>query len=90
MAVSRATPEYLTWSELPITFNRSDHLDFIPKPDQYHLIFSPINEDSHCQGRQAQPSPCRWGMLLEHHVLEDLRLDGAFQINIVYELDSLP
>jgi hypothetical protein len=31
MAVSPATPEYLKWSEVPITFDRSDHLDFIPK-----------------------------------------------------------
>jgi hypothetical protein len=25
MAVGPATPEYLRWSEVPITFNRSDH-----------------------------------------------------------------
>jgi hypothetical protein len=31
---SPATPEYLKWSEVPITFNRNDHPDFIPKSGQ--------------------------------------------------------
>jgi hypothetical protein len=31
MAVSPTTPEYLKWSEVSITFDRSDHLDFVPK-----------------------------------------------------------
>jgi hypothetical protein len=35
-------PDYLKWSEVPITFNRSDHLDFIPKPGRYLVIVSPI------------------------------------------------
>jgi hypothetical protein len=39
------TPEYLKWSEAPITFNRSDHLDFIPKPRRYPLIVSPTIKD---------------------------------------------
>jgi hypothetical protein len=30
MVVSPATPEYLKRSEVPITFNCSDHLDFVP------------------------------------------------------------
>jgi hypothetical protein len=45
MAVSPATPEYLKWSEVPITFDRSDHPDFVPKPGQYPLIVSPIVRD---------------------------------------------
>jgi hypothetical protein len=45
MAVSPATPEYLKWSELPITFDQSDHPDFIPKPGRYPLIVSPIVKD---------------------------------------------
>jgi hypothetical protein len=31
MPIGSATPEYLKWSEVPITFDRSNHLDFIPK-----------------------------------------------------------
>jgi hypothetical protein len=42
IVVSPATPEYLKWSEIPITFNHSDHLDFVPKPRRYPLIVSPI------------------------------------------------
>jgi hypothetical protein len=45
MAVSLATPEYLKWSEVPITFDRNDHLDFVPKPRPYPLIVSPITKD---------------------------------------------
>jgi hypothetical protein len=39
------TPEYLKWSEAPITFYCSDHLDFVPKPGWYPLIVSPIVKD---------------------------------------------
>jgi hypothetical protein len=45
MAVSPATLEYLKWSEVPITFNRSDHSNFVPKPGQYPLIICPIIMD---------------------------------------------
>jgi hypothetical protein len=45
MAVSPATPEYLKWSKVPITFDRNDHPDFLPKPWQYPLIVSPIVKD---------------------------------------------
>jgi hypothetical protein len=38
MAVSPATPEYLKWSEVPITFDHSDHPDFVLKPRRYPLI----------------------------------------------------
>jgi hypothetical protein len=38
-------PEYLKWSEVPITFNRSDHPDLVPKPGWYPLIVSPIIKD---------------------------------------------
>jgi hypothetical protein len=43
--VSPATPEYLKWSKIPITFDHSDHLDFVPKLRRYHLIVSPIVKD---------------------------------------------
>jgi hypothetical protein len=32
MVVSSATLEYRKWFEVPITFDRSDHLDIVPKP----------------------------------------------------------
>jgi hypothetical protein len=45
MAVGPATPEYLNWSEVPITFDRSDHPDFISKLSRYPLITSLIIKD---------------------------------------------
>jgi hypothetical protein len=42
MAVSPATPEYLKWFEVPITFDSSDHPNFVPKPRRYPLKVSPI------------------------------------------------
>jgi hypothetical protein len=45
MVVSPATPEYLRWSEVPITFDHSDHPDFVPKPGRYPLIVCPIIKD---------------------------------------------
>jgi hypothetical protein len=45
MAVSPATPEYLKWSEVPITFDYSDHPDFVPNLGWYFLIVSPIVKD---------------------------------------------
>jgi hypothetical protein len=45
LAVRPATPEYLRWFEVPITFDRSDHLDFIPKPGQHPLVVCPIVKD---------------------------------------------
>jgi hypothetical protein len=45
MAVSPATFEYFKWSEVPITFDRSDHPDYVPKPGWYPLIVSLIIKD---------------------------------------------
>jgi hypothetical protein len=45
MAVSPTTPEYLKRFEVPITFDRSDHLDFVLKPGWYSLIICPIIKD---------------------------------------------
>jgi hypothetical protein len=45
MAVSPATPEYLKWFEVPITFDCSDLPDFVPKPGWYPLIVSLIVKD---------------------------------------------
>jgi hypothetical protein len=42
MAVGLATPEYLSWSEVPITFHRGDYPDFVPKSGWYPLVVYPI------------------------------------------------
>jgi hypothetical protein len=38
LAVNPATLKYLRLSNVPITFDYSDHPDFIPKPGQYPLV----------------------------------------------------
>jgi hypothetical protein len=35
IAASPPTLEYLRLSEVPFTFDRGDHMEFIPKPGQY-------------------------------------------------------
>jgi hypothetical protein len=45
MAVSPATSEHLKWSDVPITFDCSDHLDFVPKLGPYPLIVCRIVKD---------------------------------------------
>src|SRR5436190_23372509 len=41
-ALTPATPKYLKWSELPITFDRSDHPENIPHLGRYPLVLDPI------------------------------------------------
>jgi hypothetical protein len=45
MAVGPTIPKYLKWSEVLVTFNRSDYLDFIMKLGQYPLIVNPVIKD---------------------------------------------
>jgi hypothetical protein len=45
MFVGPVTPEYLKCSEVPNTFDRSDHSDFIPKLGRYPLIVNLIIMD---------------------------------------------
>jgi hypothetical protein len=45
MVVSSTTPDYLKWSEVPITFDHSDHPGFVLKPKRYPLIVCPIVKD---------------------------------------------
>jgi hypothetical protein len=40
--VQLATPLFLDWSEVAITFDRDDHLDYIPNPRVYPLVVDPI------------------------------------------------
>jgi hypothetical protein len=35
-------PYYLKWSEVPITFDREDHLDHVPQPGSYPLVVDPL------------------------------------------------
>ncbi|KAK3142839.1 hypothetical protein QOZ80_4BG0352370 [Eleusine coracana subsp. coracana] len=35
-----ATPQYMRWSEIPITFDRSDHPKHLPKPGRYPLVLA--------------------------------------------------
>jgi hypothetical protein len=37
-----ATPSYLKWSEVPITFDRKDHPDKVPQPGSYPLVVAPL------------------------------------------------
>jgi hypothetical protein len=45
MEISPTTLEYLKWFEVPITFEHSDHMDFVPKSGRYPLIVCPIVKD---------------------------------------------
>jgi hypothetical protein len=44
-AVGPATAEFLRWSEVPITFDRGDHMDFISMLGRYPLVVYPIVKD---------------------------------------------
>jgi hypothetical protein len=37
-----ATPLFLDWSEVAITFDHDDHLDYVPNPGVYLLVVDPI------------------------------------------------
>jgi hypothetical protein len=45
MAIEPAALQYLRWSEVPVTIDRDNHLDFIPKPVRYPLVVYPIVKD---------------------------------------------
>jgi hypothetical protein len=45
LAVSPTTPEYLKWSEVPITFDCTEHPDIVLKLGRYPLIICPIIKD---------------------------------------------
>src|SRR5664279_3908453 len=40
-----AVPQYLNWSEVPITWDRSDNPDYIPEPGKYALVVAPYIDD---------------------------------------------
>jgi hypothetical protein len=42
MKVDIASPSYLKWSEVLITFDRKDHPDNIPRPGSYPLVVAPL------------------------------------------------
>jgi hypothetical protein len=37
-----ATPSYLKWSEVPITFDRKDHPNTVPPPGSYPLVVASL------------------------------------------------
>jgi hypothetical protein len=41
-SVQLATPLFLDWSEVAITFDRDDHPDYVPNPGVYPLVVDPI------------------------------------------------
>jgi hypothetical protein len=41
-SVQPATPLFLDWSEVAITFDRDDHPDYVPNPGVYPLVVDPI------------------------------------------------
>jgi hypothetical protein len=40
--VQLATPLFLDWSKVAITFDCDDHLDYVPNPGVYPLVVDPI------------------------------------------------
>ena len=42
LSVEAATPVYLDWLDLAITFDRDDHPDHVPNPRKYPLVVDPI------------------------------------------------
>jgi hypothetical protein len=46
-SVELATPLFLDWSEVAITFDRDDHPDYVPNPGVYPLIVDPIIANTH-------------------------------------------
>jgi hypothetical protein len=42
MKVDIASPSYMKWSKVPITFDRKDHPDNIPQPGSYPLVVAPL------------------------------------------------
>jgi hypothetical protein len=41
-SVKVAAPVYLDWSDKPITFDQSDHPNFVPSPGRYPLVVDPV------------------------------------------------
>src|SRR3954462_11808202 len=51
MATLPPNPQYLRWSEIPITWDRKDHLELIPTENQYTMVINPLidsNEFTKC------------------------------------------
>jgi hypothetical protein len=46
-SVQPATPLFLDWFEVAITFDRDDHLDYVPNPRVYPLVVDPIIANTH-------------------------------------------
>ena len=42
MATPPPGPQHLRWLEVPITWDRTDHLDLIPTKSQYAMVINPL------------------------------------------------
>ena len=42
MATLPLVPQYVRWSEVPITWDRKDHPELIPTENQYAMVISPL------------------------------------------------
>ena len=42
MATLPPVPQYLRWSEVPITWDRTDHPDLVPTENQYVMVINPL------------------------------------------------
>src|SRR4051812_22983705 len=42
MATLPLVPQYLRWSEVPITWDKNDHPDLIPTENQYAMVINPL------------------------------------------------
>ena len=45
-ATAPAAPLYLCWSEWPITYDRTDHLDRVVEAGQFPLVVTTVNENT--------------------------------------------
>jgi hypothetical protein len=45
-SVQLATPLFLDWSEMAITFDHDDHSDYVPNPRVYILVVDPISANT--------------------------------------------
>src|SRR3954465_12058398 len=51
MATLPPIPQFLRWSEIPITWDRKDHPEHIPMENQYAMVINPLidgNEFTKC------------------------------------------
>jgi hypothetical protein len=68
MAAKPITPELLKRSEVPITFDRSDHLDFVPNQSEVPITFN------HSDHPNFVPK-LGWDPLMVYPIIKDVKLN---------------